>query len=196
MPGRFLREIYVVIRKNTLLDLKSPMGLLGEFLMPLITCSMIYVVSKYSQSEKPAEMILGKFMELLLPFYLGNVNSSSIRKFALYFINEREEHFRTYQIVLGLSKHGYIFGNLLYMYCFTSMLLTPVFFTFVYFNPQETFGFVYYFACFVVGSCNFTLALLTFFRDPKIATEVVGMVCSISLFAYYSINLAKLTGKQ
>ena len=52
------------------------------------------------------------------------------------------------------------------------------------------------FACFVVGSCNFTLALLTFFRDPKIATEVVGMVCSISLFAYYSINLAKLTGKQ
>ena len=150
MPGRFLREIYVVIRKNTLLDLKSPMGLLGEFLMPLITCSMIYVVSKYSQSENPAEMILGKFMELLLPFYLGNVNSSSIRKFALYFINEREEHFRTYQIVLGLSKHGYIFGNLLYMYCFTSMLLTPVFFTFVYFNPQETFGFVYYF-CVLCG---------------------------------------------
>lgn len=80
-------------------------------------------------------------------------------------------------------------GNLLYMYCYTSMLLTPLFFTLVYTNPGETMGYIYYFACFVVSSCNFALAMLTFFRDPKIATEVIGMLCSIALFAAYSVNL-------
>lgn len=196
MPKRLLHELYVVIRKNTTLDLKSPLALLGEFVMPLICSGMIYVVARYSRSEEPLEMIMGKFMELLLPFYLGNATSSSVRKFALYFINEREEHYRTYQRVLGLSQTGYLLGNVLYMYCFTSMLLTPVFFTLVWWSPADAPHYVYCFACFVVSSCNFILAMLTFFRDPKIATEVIGMICSITLFAYYSINLDKLTGKQ
>lgn len=90
MPGRTLHEIYVVMRKNTTLDLKSPIALLGEFVMPLISSIMVYVVYKYSKSDNPAEMIIGMLMGKLLLFYLGNTTSGSIRKFALYFLTERE----------------------------------------------------------------------------------------------------------
>jgi hypothetical protein len=194
MPSKILNEIYVIIRKNTTLDLKSPITLVGEFVMPAITCFMVYIFNIYSTSDNPGEMILAKLMSMMLPFYLGNMTTSTIRKFSIYFVNEREEYFRTYQIVLGMSKTGYILGNLLYMYFFTSMILTPVFLTFMYF--QVNLSFVYYFAAFTLASCNFILALLTFFKDPKIATEVIGMICSISLFIYYSIDMNQLNSKK
>lgn len=131
---------------------------------------------------------------MLLPFYFGNMNGSTIRKFCVYFINEREEHFRTYQLVLGLSRSGYILGNLMYMYCFTSMILTPVFITMMYY--EANWRLVFYFAAFVLSSCNLILLLISFFRDPKIATEVISMIYSISFFSYYSIDLVNLNCKS
>lgn len=130
---------------------------------------------------------------MLLPIYLGNLASSAIRKFSIYFVNEREEHFRTYQIVLGMSKSGYILGNVLYMYCYTSMILTPVFFTFMWFDFNLTY--VYYFACFVTSNCNLTLLMISFFKDSKIAAEVISMMSFISLFAYFYIKIDSPTCK-
>lgn len=79
------------------------------------------------------------------------------------------------------------------MYCFTSMILCPLFFTLMYYNTN--WALVYYFAAFVFSSCNLILFLISFFRDPKIATEVISMIYSISFFAYYLINLDDLTCK-
>lgn len=38
-------DVFLVVYKNTLLDLKSPLQLAGEFLMPLQVCLIIYFVN-------------------------------------------------------------------------------------------------------------------------------------------------------
>ncbi len=183
--------MYIVFRKNILLDLKTPWSLAGELLLQVFTCLLIY--ARYctpisnSASENPLVVAL---VELLMPFYFGNSAATLIRRFSVYFINEREEHFKTYQIVLGLSWQGYLIGNLLYMYVFTSAVLTPVFLFLMYFTWNWTL--VYYFAAFVLCQSNLHLALLTFFKDPKIASEIISMLLNISFFAYYAVDFENI----
>lgn len=71
------------------------------------------------------------------------------------------------------------------------MILTPLFFTLMYY--ETNWMLVYYFAAFVVSSCNLILLLISFFRDPKIAAEVISMIYSLSFFTYYAIDLDHLT---
>ena len=123
----------------------------------------------------------------LLPFYLGNLSSSLVRKFSVYFITEREDKYGMYQRVLGISTSGYFLGNLLYTYIFTTLVISPVWLILTYYSPQ--FVLVYYFASYVVcGNC-FLLMMISFFKDPKVCSEVVGMFCSLSVFLYYLVDL-------
>lgn len=92
-----------------------------------------------------------------------------------------------YQRVLGLSTPGYFLGNLLYAYLFTAMVISPVWIILMYYNFN--FELVYFFAAYVIcGNC-FMLMLISFFKDPKVCSEIVGIFCSISVFLYYLVDL-------
>lgn len=108
----------------------------------------------------------------------------------MFFISEREEKFGMYQRVLGLSTTGYFLGNLLYTYLFTAMVICPVWFTFMFYNFDLEM--IYFFAAYVICSNCFQLMLISFFKDPKICSEIVSMVCSISVFLYYLVDLEDL----
>lgn len=41
----FVADVFLVVYKNTLLDLKSPLQLIGEFLMPIQVCVILYFVN-------------------------------------------------------------------------------------------------------------------------------------------------------
>lgn len=95
-----------------------------------------------------------------------------------------------YQRVLGLSKMGYFLGNLHYAYLFTSMVIAPVWAVLTYY--KQDFGLVFFFASYVVCSNCFMLMLISFFKDPKVCSEVVGIVSSLSVFLYYLVDLNNL----
>lgn len=87
---------------------------------------------------------------------------------------------------MGLSITGYVFGNLTYCYILTLLVILFPLLLMLYYNPSiyivAAFGF------FVLSSTSFFLMLVSFFKDPKLCSEVVTLVCGLSALLYYVID--------
>lgn len=119
-------------------------------------------------------------LSTLLKMYLGLVGSSAVREVVTLFMNERTEHFRQYQMILGISHRTHTLGNLLYLCAYQSFFLFPLFATIFYYEPD--LALIFRFGACVLSTCTLALALSSFFRDHKIALEAISLVFSLSAF--------------
>jgi hypothetical protein len=129
---------------------------------------------------KKSNPLIGILLQLLLKIYIGLIGTSALRELITLFITERTEHFRQYQMIFGVSFRTHTLSNLFYMGAYQSFFLLPFYIVLNYYEFDLIY--VLYFGSFVISSCTLTLALTSFFRDHKIALEVIGMIFSLSSF--------------
>lgn len=112
--------------------------------------------------------------------YVGMIGTSGLRELVVLFISERNEQFRQYQMIFGVSFKTHTLANLLYMKIYLSVTILPFYLTLNYFHFHPSY--ILYFAAFVISSSYLTLALTAFFQDQKIALEVIGLFYSLTSF--------------
>lgn len=83
-------------------------------------------------------------------------------------------------MIFGVSFRVHTLSNLFYMLVYQSFFLVPFYLTLNYYKFDPAY--VLDFAALVISSSTLTLALTTFFRDHKIALEVIGMLFSLGSF--------------
>jgi len=66
---------------------------------------------------------------------------------------------------------------------YLSLLILPFFLTICYFNLDLIY--ILYFGSFVISQLTMTLALTAFFKDYKIANEIIGMFFSLTAFLVF-----------
>lgn len=79
-----------------------------------------------------------------------------------------------------MSKKVHTIANVLYIMVYTSAFLLPFFITLIWFEFKLVY--IFNFAAFVVSSNFLTIALTSFFKEHKVATEVIGLLFSLSAF--------------
>jgi hypothetical protein len=171
-----------IARKNLQNHLSNKKRLVGELVMPAIV-SAVYVGVQETKLDNP---VLSLLLTMLLKMYLGLLASAPVREVVTLFITERTEHFRQYQGILGVSHRTHTLANLLYLCAYMSFFLLPLFFCIAYYNPDFTL--VFRFGSFVLSTCTLALALTAFFRDHKIALEVIGLLFSLSAFLPFAYD--------
>jgi hypothetical protein len=129
---------------------------------------------------KTKEPLIGLLLDMLLKIYIGLIGISALRELITIFITERLDNFRQYQMIFGMSHRTHTLSNLLYMFVYLSCFLLPFYLTINYFHFKLIY--VFYFASFVISSSVLTLAFTAFFKDHKIALEIIGMFFSLSAF--------------
>lgn len=159
--ARTVRQGLAIMRKNLQNHLSNKKRLLGELVLPLI------VSAAYIASKEATNPILALLLQPLLRMYLGLLGSSAVREVVTLFITERTDHFRQYQMILGVARGTHTFANLLYLCLFQCLFLSPLIATLFYYNPD--IALLFRFAAFVGSTCTLSLALTSFFRDHKIA---------------------------
>ena len=81
-------------------------------------------------------------------------------------------------MIAGLSYPAHTFANMTYMLVYTSFFLLPFY---IILNVYEfSLIYIFYFASLVISSTTLTILLTSFFSDHKIATEVIGLLFTIS----------------
>lgn len=83
-------------------------------------------------------------------------------------------------MIFGVSFRVHTLSNLFYMGAYQSIYLLPFYITLNYYNFD--LAYILYFGSFVISSCTLTLALTSFFKDHKIAMEIIGMFFSLASF--------------
>lgn len=129
---------------------------------------------------KQENPIVSLLFDLMLKIYLGLIGTSALRELITLFMTERTEEFRQYQMIFGVSFRVHTLSNLFYMLVYQSFFLIPFYLTLNYYNLDPAY--ILDFAALVISSSTLTLALTTFFRDHKIALEVIGMLFSLGSF--------------
>lgn len=152
--------------------------------MPGIICAVYAGVEETKEDNIVLSMLLG----MLLKMYLGLMASSPVREVVTLFITERTEHFRQYQGILGVSHKTHTLSNLLYLCAFMSFFLLPLFLCILYYHPALFFASVFKFGAFVLSTCALALALTSFFKDHKIALEVIGLAFSLAAFLPFAYD--------
>lgn len=66
---------------------------------------------------------------------------------------------------------------------YMSISILPFYLTICYFNFDLIY--IFYFGSFVISTLTLALALTAFFKDHKIAQEIIGMVFSLSAFLVF-----------
>ena len=122
-------------------------------------------------------------MQMLLKVYVGMIGLSAIRELITIFIVERNEKFRSYQFIFGLSQEVHTLGNLLYMGIYLSITILPLYLTINFFDFDLIY--IFYFGSFVISTLTLALALTAFFKDHKIALEIIGMFFSLGAFLVF-----------
>ncbi len=122
-------------------------------------------------------------LTMLLKIYLGLVGVSAVRELVNLFIVERNEQFRQYQHIFGLSNHMHTISNLFYMCIYLSATVLPLYLTVSWFGVELVH--ILYFGAFVISNCTLAMALTAFFTDHKIALELIGMCFSLSAFLVF-----------
>lgn len=123
---------------------------------------------------------MGILLETLLKIYIGLIGISAIRELITLFITEKIDDFRQYQMIFGMSHRTHTLSNLLYMLVYLSCFLLPFYLTLNYFDFRLIY--IFYFAAFVISSSVLALAFTAFFKDHKIALEIIGMFFSLTAF--------------
>jgi len=70
-------------------------------------------------------------------------------------------------MIMGVSYKTHTLANLLYMYIYMSIILTPFYLTLNYYHFD--LAYIFYFAAFVISSTTLTLMFTAFFKDQKVA---------------------------
>jgi hypothetical protein len=83
-------------------------------------------------------------------------------------------------MIFGLTHRLHTLSNLFYMWIYLSACLLPIYLTVSYYHFDIID--VFYFGSFVISFSTLTLALTAFFKDHKIALELIGMLFSLSAF--------------
>jgi ABC-type polysaccharide/polyol phosphate transport system ATPase subunit len=111
------------------------------------------------------------------------IGLSAVRELVTIFIVERTEQFKQYQFIFGLSREVHTLGNLFYMGAYLSVVILPFYLTLSWFDLAPRY--VFCFGAFVISTCTLAMALTAFFRDHKIALELIGMLFSLSSFLIF-----------
>ena len=119
-------------------------------------------------------------LNVLLKIYIGLIGTSALRELVSLFITEKNDQFRQYQMIYGVSYKTHTLANLFYMKLYLSLTILPFFLTLNYYELYLPY--ILYFAAFVISSCYLTLAFTAFFKDQKVALEVIGLFYSLSSF--------------
>ena len=83
-------------------------------------------------------------------------------------------------MIFGIGHRTHTLANLFYMGAYQSFFLLPFYITLNYYDFDLRY--ILYFGAFVISSCTLTLFLSSFFKDHKIALEIIGMLFSLSSF--------------
>lgn len=81
---------------------------------------------------------------------------------------------------MGLCKKVHTLSNLFYMMVFCSVFLFPFYVVVNLYAFKIVY--VWNFGCFVIASNLLAIALVCFFKEHKVAAEVIGIVFSLASF--------------
>lgn len=124
--------------------------------------------------------ILSIVLAFLLKIYIGLISSSTNREAITLYITEREDGFRQYQMIFGVTYRVHTLSNLFYILVYNSAFLVPFYLTLNYFHLDPVY--IFNFAAFVISSNALILMLTSFFSEHKVATEVIGTIFSLASF--------------